>query len=71
MTAAPCCTDSPELARAAHSQHAGYLDTIDREVWNPWDYGVHLTRRARGLPFWFSLATHGTKALHGRQSSKP
>ena len=21
---------------------------------------VHLTRRARGLPFWFSLATHGT-----------
>jgi glutamate/tyrosine decarboxylase-like PLP-dependent enzyme len=50
----------PELARAAHSQHAGYLDAIDREVWNPWDYGIHLTRRARGLPFWFSLATHGT-----------
>jgi glutamate/tyrosine decarboxylase-like PLP-dependent enzyme len=22
---------------------------------------VHLTRRARGLPFWFSLATHGTQ----------
>ena len=21
-----------------------------------------LTRRARGLPFWFSLATHGTRA---------
>jgi glutamate/tyrosine decarboxylase-like PLP-dependent enzyme len=21
---------------------------------------VHLSRRARGLPFWFSLATHGT-----------
>jgi len=59
-----CCAllyRQPELARAAHSQHAGYLDTIDREVWNPWDYGVHLTRRARGLPFWFSLATHGTK----------
>jgi glutamate/tyrosine decarboxylase-like PLP-dependent enzyme len=59
-----CCAllyREPELARAAHSQHAGYLDTIDREVWNPWDYGVHLTRRARGLPFWFSLATHGTK----------
>jgi glutamate/tyrosine decarboxylase-like PLP-dependent enzyme len=59
-----CCAllyRQPELARAAHSQHAGYLDTIDREVWNPWDYGVHLTRRARGLPFWFSLATHGTE----------
>jgi glutamate/tyrosine decarboxylase-like PLP-dependent enzyme len=58
-----CCAvlyRKPELARAAHSQHAGYLDAIDREAWNPWDYGVHLTRRARGLPFWFSLATHGT-----------
>jgi glutamate/tyrosine decarboxylase-like PLP-dependent enzyme len=58
-----CCAllyRQPELARAAHSQQAGYLDAIDREVWNAWDYGVHLTRRARGLPFWFSLATHGT-----------
>ena len=58
-----CCAllyRKPELARAAHSQHAGYLDAIDREVWNTWDYGVHLSRRARGLPFWFSLATHGT-----------
>jgi glutamate/tyrosine decarboxylase-like PLP-dependent enzyme len=58
-----CCAllyRQPELARVAHAQRAGYLDAIDREVWNPWDYGVHLTRRARGLPFWFSLATHGT-----------
>jgi glutamate/tyrosine decarboxylase-like PLP-dependent enzyme len=58
-----CCAllyRQPELARAAHAQRAGYLDAIDREVWNPWDYGVHLTRRARGLPFWFSLAVHGT-----------
>ena len=23
---------------------------------------ITLSRRARGLPFWFSLATHGTKA---------
>ena len=30
--------------------------------WNPTDYSVGLTRRARGLPFWFSLATHGTDA---------
>ncbi|MHB1710745.1 MAG: pyridoxal phosphate-dependent decarboxylase family protein [Acidimicrobiales bacterium] len=50
----------PELARAAHAQHAGYLDEIDREAWNPADLAVHLSRRARGLPFWFSLATHGT-----------
>jgi glutamate/tyrosine decarboxylase-like PLP-dependent enzyme len=29
-------------------------------MWNPADLAVHLSRRARGLPFWFSLATHGT-----------
>jgi L-2,4-diaminobutyrate decarboxylase len=29
---------------------------------NPSDLAFHLTRRARGLPFWFSLATHGTDA---------
>jgi len=29
---------------------------------NPSDYAVHLSRRARGLPFWFSLAAHGTRA---------
>jgi hypothetical protein len=28
----------------------------------PADYAVHLTRRARGLPMWFSLATHGATA---------
>jgi L-2,4-diaminobutyrate decarboxylase len=53
----------PEIARRAHTQHAGYLDPIERGGrWNPSDYAVHLTRRARGLPFWFSLATHGTNA---------
>jgi L-2,4-diaminobutyrate decarboxylase len=31
--------------------------------WNPTDYSIGLTRRARGLPFWFSLATvNGTDA---------
>jgi glutamate/tyrosine decarboxylase-like PLP-dependent enzyme len=58
-----CCAlvyRDPRLARAAHSQHASYLDVIDREQWNPSDLATHLTRRARGLPFWFSLATHGT-----------
>jgi glutamate/tyrosine decarboxylase-like PLP-dependent enzyme len=47
-------------ARAAHAQTASYLDQIDRESWNPADLAIHLSRRARGLPFWFSLATHGT-----------
>ena len=58
-----CCAliyRDPSLARAALSQHASYLDPIDREVWNPTDLAVHLSRRARGLPFWFSLAVHGT-----------
>ena len=35
-----------------------------RRDWNPTDYSIGLTRRARGLPFWFSLATHGTRRLH-------
>lgn len=48
------------MARAAHAQHAGYLDAVDREVSNPTDVAIHLSRRARGLPFWFSLAVHGT-----------
>ena len=53
----------PEVARRAHTQHAGYLDPInDRDEWNPSDYAHHLSRRARGLPFWFSLATYGTDA---------
>ncbi|MDO9352655.1 MAG: aminotransferase class V-fold PLP-dependent enzyme [Solirubrobacteraceae bacterium] len=50
----------PALARAAHTQLAGYLDQLDRQAWNPTDLAVHLSRRARGLPFWYSLATHGT-----------
>jgi aromatic-L-amino-acid/L-tryptophan decarboxylase len=54
----------PELARAVHSQEASYLDVIhDRPgEWNPTDYAYHLTRRARGLPLWFSLSVHGTRA---------
>ena len=50
----------PELARAAHAQRASYLDSVDRAEWNPADLAVHLSRRPRGLPLWFSLATHGT-----------
>jgi glutamate/tyrosine decarboxylase-like PLP-dependent enzyme len=53
---------SPELAREVHTQHASYLDTLHDGNWNPSDYAIHLTRRTRGLPFWFSLAAHGTDA---------
>lgn len=52
----------PGDAAAAHSQHGPYLEAVNREGWNPSDYAIHLSRRARGLPFWFSLATHGTAA---------
>ena len=51
----------PEIARAAHTQEAGYLEPLANGEWNPSDYAIQLTRRTRGLPFWFSLATHGTK----------
>lgn len=50
----------PRLAADAHAQHGEYLDSIDRGEWNPADYAYHLSRRARGLPLWFSLATYGT-----------
>jgi glutamate/tyrosine decarboxylase-like PLP-dependent enzyme len=53
----------PSLARAAHRQEASYLDTaLATPDWNPADYAYHLSRRARGLPLWFSLATYGTDA---------
>jgi glutamate/tyrosine decarboxylase-like PLP-dependent enzyme len=53
----------PAQARAAHTQHASYLDPVNVEgEWNPSDFAIQLTRRARGLPFWFSLAVHGTDA---------
>ena len=50
----------PEFAAEAHTQKASYLDDInDVPEWNPASYAYHLTRRVRGLPFWFSLATYG------------
>ena len=52
----------PEIAREVHSQHASYLDTLKDGAWSPSDYAIQLTRRTRGLPFWFSLAAHGTDA---------
>jgi glutamate/tyrosine decarboxylase-like PLP-dependent enzyme len=62
----------PRLAKAVHTQNASYLEILhhpgavareaDDEPWNPSDYAIHLTRRARGLPLWFSLAIHGIDA---------
>ena len=53
----------PDLARQTFTQQAAYLDAVNAEgEWNPSDYAPHLSRRARGLPFWFSLATYGTDA---------
>ena len=61
-----CCAllyRDPVTAARAHTQHAEYLDVLqDDGDWNPSDYAMHLTRRARGLPLWYSLATHGTLA---------
>jgi len=53
----------PKLAMNAHSQQGSYLDIFKDEGahgFNPTDYQIQLTRRVRGLPLWFSLATHGT-----------
>jgi glutamate/tyrosine decarboxylase-like PLP-dependent enzyme len=52
----------PRGAADAHAQHGEYLDSVDRGEWNPADYAFHLSRRARGLPLWFSLVTYGTDA---------
>jgi glutamate/tyrosine decarboxylase-like PLP-dependent enzyme len=52
----------PELARLVHTQHAAYLEPLKDGAWSPSDYAIQLTRRTRGLPFWFSLAAHGTNA---------
>jgi glutamate/tyrosine decarboxylase-like PLP-dependent enzyme len=68
-----CCAlvyRDPDIGRAAHTQHAEYLDVLHAEPGddsvgnqrNPSDLAHHLSRRARGLPFWFSLATYGTDA---------
>ncbi|HEU5485632.1 MAG TPA: pyridoxal-dependent decarboxylase, partial [Microlunatus sp.] len=62
-----CCAllyRDPARARVTHTQRAPYLEVIhtDDAEWNPADYAFHLTRRARGLPLWFSLAVHGVGA---------
>jgi glutamate/tyrosine decarboxylase-like PLP-dependent enzyme len=56
----------PWQAKRVHTQDASYLDAIHHDdgsyEWNPTDYAYHLTRRARGLPLWFSLVVNGTDA---------
>ncbi len=64
-----CCAllyRHPTVARKVLAQQAGYLDVLhetdDEDYdWNPSDFGIHLSRRARGLPFWFSLCTNGVE----------
>jgi aromatic-L-amino-acid/L-tryptophan decarboxylase len=55
---------NPSIARSVHKQDASYLDVIHDAPaeWNPTDYAYHLTRRARGLPLWFSLSVYGVDA---------
>lgn len=55
----------PGYAKAAHGQRAGYLAALSRHADNdafvdPGNLAFQLSRRARGLPLWFGLASHGT-----------
>ncbi len=55
----------PHLAKSIHTQDASYLDVIhddSSEVLNPSDLAFHLTRRARGMALWFSMAVNGLDA---------
>lgn len=55
---------NPKLAASVHTQDASYLDVLheDESLINPTDLAYHLTRRARGLPLWFSVVVNGTHA---------
>jgi len=53
----------PDLARQTHTQNGEYLEILNKnDDWNPSDFAFNLTRRVRGLPLWFSLATYGVAA---------
>ncbi len=55
----------PHLAKGVHAQDASYLNVIhtgDLTEFNPSDLAYHLTRRARGMALWFSLAVNGLDA---------
>jgi glutamate/tyrosine decarboxylase-like PLP-dependent enzyme len=58
---------NPTVARKILAQQASYLDVLhtgddEHYEWNPSDFAIHLSRRARGLPFWYSLVTNGTRS---------
>jgi glutamate/tyrosine decarboxylase-like PLP-dependent enzyme len=63
-----CCAllyADPRRIHGAFAQEAAYLDSawaLERQEAGPAHLAYHLSRRARGLPFWFSLATYGTDA---------
>jgi len=63
-----CCAllyRDPAAAARAFTQEAAYLEDVwewERGEWTPANYAFHLSRRVRGVPFWFSLATYGTDA---------
>ena len=54
----------PNIARSVLTQDASYLEPLheDATVANPSDLAYHLTRRARGLALWFSVAVYGEQA---------
>ena len=58
-----CCLvyRSPKNVYQTFSQHAEYLDGVDHSQSNPSDMAIHLSRRTRGLPLWYSLVTYGRK----------
>jgi aromatic-L-amino-acid/L-tryptophan decarboxylase len=51
-----------EAMPGADNAPTGDAPGAPEEPWNPTDYAYHLSRRARGLPLWFSLAVYGTNA---------
>ncbi len=58
-----CCMliyKSPQNVYSTFSQHAEYLDGVDHSETNPSDMAIHLSRRTRGLPLWYSLVTYGS-----------
>jgi L-2,4-diaminobutyrate decarboxylase len=63
-----CCAllyRDPAVAERTFTQEAEYLEDVnawEQGEWSPAHYAHHLSRRVRGLPLWFSLATYGTDA---------
>ena len=61
-----CCAllyAQPAQVTAAFTQDASYLEQINEsQQCNPMHYAFHLSRRARGVPLWFSLAVYGSAA---------